>query len=52
LELKCYLCDSELKEDAKPFKIGMKEELICASCYRKTVNRRAAADKEKQGDGA
>jgi len=47
LELKCYLCDAELKSDAKPFKIGMKEEFICASCFIKTVNRRAALDKEK-----
>jgi len=49
LEPKCYLCDSELKAEAKPFKIGMREELICASCFRKTVNRRAALDKERAG---
>jgi len=49
LELKCYLCDAELKSEATPFKIGTREELICASCFRKTVNRRAALDKEKQG---
>lgn len=47
MELKCYLCDSDLKAEAKPFKIGMKEEYICVSCYTKTVNRRAALDKEK-----
>jgi hypothetical protein len=49
LELRCYLCDSELKSDAKPFKIGVKEEFICVSCYTKTVNRRAAVDSEKSG---
>ena len=49
MELKCYLCDSELKSDAKPFKIGAKEESICISCYTKTVNRRSALDKEKSG---
>jgi hypothetical protein len=47
LELKCYLCDSTLKADAKPFKVGAKEELICISCFTKTVNRRAALGKEK-----
>jgi len=47
LELKCYLCDAELKTDARPFKIGMREESICASCFTKTVNRRTALDKEK-----
>ena len=49
MELKCYLCDAELKSDAKPFKIGTKEEFICVSCYTKTVNRRAALDREKSG---
>jgi hypothetical protein len=49
LELRCYLCDSALKAEAKPFKIGTKEEYICASCFTKTVNRRAALDKEKTG---
>ena len=49
MELKCYLCDAELKTEAKPFKIGTKEEFICASCYAKTMNRRAALDKEKLG---
>jgi len=49
LELKCYLCDSQLKADSKPFRIGSKEEFICVSCFTKTVNRRAALDKEKSG---
>ena len=49
LELKCYLCDAQLKTDAKPFKIGTKEELICVACFTKTVNRRNALDKEKAG---
>ncbi|HUI00267.1 MAG TPA: hypothetical protein VLX56_01405 [Nitrososphaerales archaeon] len=48
--MKCYLCDSEMKaSDAKPFKIGAKEELICVSCYTKTVNRRKALDQERSG---
>ena len=42
LELKCYLCDSQMKGEGKPFKIGAKEEMICTSCYTKTVNRRKA----------
>jgi len=42
LELKCYLCDEVLDSSAKPFKIGMREELICAECYAKTINRRQA----------
>jgi hypothetical protein len=49
LELKCYLCDAELKSDARPFKIGTKEEFICIACFTKTVNRRTALDKEKSG---
>jgi len=49
LEIRCYLCDSELKAEAKPFKIGTKEEFICISCFTKTVNRRTALDKEKSG---
>lgn len=47
MELKCYLCDSEMKGDPKPFKIGAKEEFICASCFTKTVNRRKALDQER-----
>ncbi|MDA4117361.1 MAG: hypothetical protein OK455_03355 [Thaumarchaeota archaeon] len=39
---KCYLCDSEIKTQGRSFKIGAKEELICDSCYTKTVNRRKA----------
>jgi hypothetical protein len=46
LELRCYLCDEELGKDPKPFKVGMKEEMICLECYTKTVNRRKALDKE------
>jgi hypothetical protein len=42
MDLKCYLCDSALKTEGKPFKIGAKEEMICVSCYTKTVNRRKA----------
>ena len=42
MELRCYLCDEALDRGAKPFKIGMKEELICSECYTKTVNRRKA----------
>lgn len=49
MELKCYLCDASLKSDAKPFKIGTKEEFICVACYTKTVNRRASLDREKSG---
>lgn len=49
MELKCYLCDSVLKADARPFKIGTKEEFICVACFTKTVNRRATVDKEKSG---
>jgi hypothetical protein len=47
MEVRCYLCDAELDKDAKPFKIGTKEELICSECYLKTVNRRKALDKSK-----
>jgi hypothetical protein len=47
LELKCYLCDAEMKADGKPFKIGTKEELICISCFTKTVNRRKALGQGK-----
>jgi len=46
LELRCYLCDEELDKDAKPFKVGMKEEMVCGECYMKTVNRRKALDKD------
>jgi len=45
LELRCYLCDEELGKDAKAFKVGMKEEMICNECFTKTVNRRKALDK-------
>lgn len=47
--MKCYFCDAKLNDDAKPFKIGTKEENICVSCYTKTVNRRAALDEERSG---
>ena len=48
--LKCYLCDSETKaEEAKPFRIGTKEEFICLACHTKTVNRRKALDQEGPG---
>ena len=50
MELKCYLCDSEMtKEGARSFKVGSREELICVACYTKTVNRRKALDEEKSG---
>lgn len=49
MDLRCYLCDATLKAEAKPFKVGLKEELVCVSCYTKTVNRRNALDKEKTG---
>jgi len=42
LELRCYLCDEPLDKNAKPFKVGMKEELVCTECFTKTVNRRQA----------
>jgi hypothetical protein len=42
LELRCYLCDEVLDKNAKPFKVGMREEQICAECFTKTVNRRQA----------
>lgn len=45
MELRCYLCDEELDENAKPFKVGMKEEMICSECYTKTVNRKKALNK-------
>jgi hypothetical protein len=49
LELRCYLCDSELKAEGKPFKIGAKEEIICVSCYSKTVNRQKALGQGRPG---
>lgn len=48
MEVRCYLCDQELGADAKPFKIGIKEELVCNECYQKTVNRRATLDKDRK----
>ena len=47
MEVRCYLCDEELDKDAKPFKVGMKEELVCNECYQKTVNRRKVLDESK-----
>ncbi len=47
--MKCYLCDSEMKPEPKRFKIGAREELICISCYTKTINRRKALNEEKPG---
>jgi hypothetical protein len=38
-----------MRPEAKPFKIGAKEELICVSCYTKTINRRKALTEEKLG---
>ena len=49
MSLKCYLCDSEMKADPKLFKIGAREELICVSCYTKTINRRKAIDQQREG---
>jgi hypothetical protein len=42
IQLKCYLCDSEIGSNGHPFKIGLKEEVICEECYVKTLNRRKA----------
>lgn len=42
MEVRCYLCDEILDSNAKPFKIGTKDELVCVECYTKTVNRRQA----------
>lgn len=47
MELKCYLCDGDLNQDAKPFRVGSKEEMICIECYTKTVNRRKAKVEEE-----
>ena len=47
MEVRCYLCDEELDAEAKPFKIGIKEELVCSECYQKTVNRRKTLDQGK-----
>ena len=47
--MKCYLCDSEMKEEPKAFKVGAREEKICVSCHTKTINRRKAMDQEKSG---
>lgn len=44
--LKCYLCDSEIDSTALPFKIGLREELICEECHVKTANRRRALAEE------
>ena len=49
MELRCYLCDSQLKGEGRPFKIGAKEEYICASCYTKTVNRQKALGHGRPG---
>ena len=49
MDLRYYLCDSQLKGEGKPFKIGAKEEFICASCYTKTVNRQKALGQGKPG---
>ncbi len=38
-----------MKADAKPFKIGSREESICVACYTKTVNRRKSLDQERSG---
>lgn len=37
---KCYLCDSEIDSNGNPFKIGLREEVICEECHTKTINRR------------
>jgi hypothetical protein len=47
MELRCYLCDEILDTNAKPFKIGTKEELVCFECYTKTVNRKKAVGESK-----
>jgi hypothetical protein len=47
LELRCYLCDEALDANAKPFKIGTKEEQVCFECFTKTVNRRKAVEEGK-----
>lgn len=43
---KCYLCDSDIEGSSHPFKIGLREELVCDECYVKTVNRRKAMQEE------
>jgi hypothetical protein len=46
MEQKCYLCDGDLGSDARPFRIGMREEQVCGECYMKTMNRRKALEEE------
>ena len=47
MKARCYFCDSEIQGSGHPFKIGLKEELVCEECYVKSVNRRRAKDEEK-----
>ncbi len=44
---RCYFCDTELESSGHPFKIGLREEVICEECYVKSVNRRKAKEQEK-----
>lgn len=48
---KCFFCDTELDVVLHTFKVGPKEEAVCEECYTKTVNRRAAKERESGGSG-
>ena len=42
MKARCYFCDAEIVGSGHPFKIGLREELVCEECYVKMVNRRKA----------
>ncbi|QQG49411.1 MAG: hypothetical protein HY247_03665 [archaeon] len=49
MKAKCYFCDTELEVVLHTYRVGPKEEPVCEECHSKTVNRRAAKEKESSG---
>ncbi|MDG7008175.1 MAG: hypothetical protein JRN06_08015 [Nitrososphaerota archaeon] len=46
---KCYFCDTELEAVEHTFKVGPRDEPVCAECQVKTVNRKKAKAQEEGG---
>ena len=48
MKAKCFFCDTELGVVEYKFRVGTKEEPVCAECNLKTLNRRKASQGEAE----
>ena len=47
MKARCYFCDAVIEGSGHPFKIGLREEVVCEECFVKSVNRRRVREDEK-----